>query len=161
MDRIKLSRASNDDVSDFKPNENPCIICNKSDNSVLNTENGREKTRAVGKVRNDIVTNRLQSLSETAVFSYHMSNVCYNSHKKFLLKLQSDKERSQSDDTLNISLNEDEGLRKSPRKRARYNSPEARVTSNLDSLCISVIRNLTNILIKSTESVNTQELRCF
>ena len=45
MDVLKLSRVLKDDVSDFKSDEKPCIICNKTDGSVVSTENGREKNQ--------------------------------------------------------------------------------------------------------------------
>ena len=70
------------------------------------------------------------------MFSYHMSDACYKQycHKKSLLKLQSDKERRENDDTMNISVSEDETLRKSTRKGAPRNGLQARVALKLDSL---------------------------
>ena len=139
MDVIKLSRASKDIASDFKPDEKRCIICNTSDDSVLSNENGREKIKEAAKIRNDIVTTRLNSLSEAAVFYYHVNNACYKQycHKKSLLKIQSEKERLENEDKASPSQSTDEeNVRKPARKRARHYSPEARITSNLDRLCI-------------------------
>lgn len=85
-DIIKLKRVSIDSVKDFKPGGKACIICNNVDGSEISTENGQEKIRAAANVRNDIVTERLNSLCEEAVFYYHMSNECYKKycHKKSL-----------------------------------------------------------------------------
>lgn len=138
MDAIKLFRVLKDSVIDFKPDKKPCIICNKSDNSVLSTGNGREKIREAANMRNDVVTNRLNSLCKEAVFYYHMNNACYKQycHKKSILTLQRAKERLENEKESTSQSTEEESPRKSGRRRARHHSPQAGVTSNRDHLCI-------------------------
>ena len=106
---------------------------------MLSTENGREKIRAAAKILNNTVTNRLNTLSEAALFYFHLSNACYKQYcyKKSLLKFQSDKEKTEYEDEANkLQSTEEQNLRKSARKRARHHSPQASVSSYLDHLCI-------------------------
>ncbi|CAG9766580.1 unnamed protein product [Ceutorhynchus assimilis] len=104
MDGIKLTRK--DSSIDFEASDQICIICNQSDNSVISTENWRETIRADAKVRNDIVTKRLSSLNEEAVFNYHiMNNECYKQycHEKSLMKYQREKDLLENEDNDSIS----------------------------------------------------------
>ena len=76
---MKLSRVLKDD-------ENPCTICNKSDNSMVSTENGREK-------KDDVFTRTcdlhdVSSVSDVDLLCH--DNCIFGYLLKYKRKLQSD-----------------------------------------------------------------------
>lgn len=66
---------STDSAKDFTPAGKACVICNKTDGD---KHEKSPRKNILAKVRNDIITERLSSLSEEAVFYYHVNKCATN-----------------------------------------------------------------------------------
>jgi len=74
METVNLSAAGDDEV-EF--DEELCIICHENTQDKLaSTQHGCNHIRSASDVEQDAVFARLKNLSASALFSYHVTNVC-------------------------------------------------------------------------------------